>query len=48
MDIRPVRIVVTSNYRIEECWEHERDIEAIKARFTVHHFAKLGMVPNLE
>lgn len=48
MDIRPKRIVVTSNYAIDECWETTRDIEAIKARFTVHHFDKLGQVPRVD
>ncbi len=41
MDIRPKRIIVTSNYAIDECWENQRDIDAIKARFKIHHFDKL-------
>jgi len=35
--LRPQRIIVTSNYRIEECWVKHQDYEPIKRRFTVHH-----------
>lgn len=38
IQIRPKKIVITSNFKIEECWEGNQDcIEAVKRRFIVHH-----------
>ena len=39
---RPKRIIVTSNYTIEQCFQNPEDVEAIKRRFKVHHFYRLG------
>lgn len=33
--IRPEGIIVTSNYTIEQCFEHEEDVEPMKRRFRV-------------
>ena len=38
---RPKKIIVTSNYSIEECFPNEQDINALKRRFKVTHFDKL-------
>jgi len=43
LNIRPARIVVTSNYPIEELWADEPEMAAaIRRRFKVTRFAKLG------
>lgn len=36
-DIRPKRIIITSNYSIDECFEREADQKAIKRRCDVTH-----------
>ncbi|QNG41101.1 replication-associated protein [Antarctic virus 2_I_GPYANKsw002Ad] len=36
--IRPKRIIVTSNYSIEQCWPNPQDHDAIKRRFEVHEY----------
>lgn len=36
--IRPKRIIVTSNYPIDRCWEAREDIEPILRRFKVHTY----------
>lgn len=46
--IRPKRIIVTSNYSIEQCFQNPEDIDAIKRRFKVHHFWRLGNEFNME
>lgn len=38
--IRPKRIIVTSNYTVEECWDQPQDNEPIRRRLTVHHYEK--------
>jgi hypothetical protein len=43
--IRPRMLIITSNYKIEECFE-ERDVEAIKRRFTSVEFKKLVEFDN--
>lgn len=35
------RLIVTSNYSIEECFENQQDIEAIRRRFHVIHMTEL-------
>lgn len=39
--IRPKRIIVLSNYTIEECFENSQDLGPIKRRFRVKHFVSL-------
>lgn len=34
--IRPRLIIVTSNYRLEDCFERHEDIQALKRRFMEH------------
>lgn len=48
MMARPKRVIITSNYSIEACFTHPEDVEAIKRRFKVHHFLRLGDGPTLE
>lgn len=36
--IRPKRIIVTSNYSIDECFDNEQDVAAIKRRFKIIHY----------
>lgn len=38
MMIRPKKIIVTSNYPPEECFERQQDVEAIRRRFRVTEF----------
>lgn len=38
--IRPQRIIVTSNYTIDQCFEKEEDREPIKRRFKQVHFSR--------
>ena len=43
MRIRPKKIIVTSNYSIEEVYPGAKDVDAIARRFKVHHYpAALG------
>lgn len=39
--IRPLKIIVTSNYTPEECFEKQNDLDPIRRRFKVTHFNKL-------
>ena len=41
MMARPKKIIVTSNYSIDQCFVNEEDIKAIKRRFKITHFSKL-------
>lgn len=41
MFIRPKKIIITSNYSIEECFHNEQDIATIKRRFKVTKFMTL-------
>lgn len=36
--IRPKRIVITSNYSIEECYPEVQDSAPLKRRFKCHHY----------
>ena len=38
---RPKKIIVTSNYSIDECFQNPQDVDAIKRRFKIHKFSKL-------
>lgn len=40
--IRPKKIIVLSNYSIEECFANTQDLGPIKRRFKVKHFVTLG------
>jgi len=40
--IRPRRIIVTSNYTLEQCFERAEDIEPLKRRFKQIRFSKLS------
>nr|WQA30185.1 MAG: rep protein [Cressdnaviricota sp.] len=46
--IRPKIIIVTSNYTIEQCFQNPEDVEAIRRRFKVHRFWKLGNQFNID
>lgn len=48
MMARPKRIIVTSNYSIEDCFSNEADAEAIKRRFKTLRFLSLGQGPTLD
>lgn len=48
MFIRPKKIIITSNYSIEECFHNEQDIAAIKRRFKVTKFMTLKKFDNNE
>lgn len=39
--IRPKKIIVLSNYKIEECFPNTQDLDPIKRRFKVKHFVSL-------
>jgi len=39
--IRPQRIIILSNYTIDECFKESQDLEPIKRRFKVVHFHSL-------
>lgn len=41
--IRPKRIFVTSNFSIEEIWEKDVDVEALRRRFQVIHMTDLEL-----
>lgn len=41
MNIRPKKIIVLSNYTIEQCFANSEDLEPIKRRFKVVHFYSL-------
>lgn len=41
MFIRPKKIIITSNYSIDQCFKNDEDIEAFKRRFKVTHFTML-------
>ena len=40
IDIRPRKIIVTSNYHPNEIWENEKDLNPILRRFKIEHFSK--------
>ena len=40
MMARPKKIIVTSNYSPEQCFQNEEDVAAIRRRFKVHHFQR--------
>ena len=42
MMIRPQKIIITSNYTIEECFENPEDVKAIRRRFKVIRFWTVG------
>nr|WQA30165.1 MAG: rep protein [Cressdnaviricota sp.] len=48
MVIRPKRIIVTSNYEIEDCFQNPQDQEAIRRRFKVLRFLRMGSEPTLD
>lgn len=39
--VRPKKIIVLSNYTIEECFQNSQDLEPIRRRFKVKHFVSL-------
>ena len=39
LKIRPLKVIVTSNYRIEEIWEDVQTVDPLKRRFKVTHFS---------
>lgn len=42
MLIRPKRIVITSNYTIEDCFEDSKSLPPLLRRFKIKHFSKLS------
>lgn len=43
--LRPKRIIVTSNYCIDACFEHPEDVMAIRRRFKCMHFIRFPEEP---
>lgn len=39
--VRPTKIIVTSNYTIDECFPNPQDAEPLKRRFKVMHFPRM-------
>lgn len=49
MNIRPKRIIITSNYTIDECFKDDEEcIKALKRRFKVTHFIGLNSIMNVD
>lgn len=46
LEARPEKIIVTSNYSIDQCFQNEEDVNAIKRRFKVTRFDMLGTHPR--
>lgn len=44
--IRPKKIIVLSNYTIQECFTNTQDLEPIKRRFKIKHFITLYVHPK--
>ena len=44
--IRPKRIIITSNYSIDECFQNQNDADAIKRRFKRLRFIVFGNPPE--
>ncbi len=44
MNIRPTKVIITSQYEIEDCFKRQVDINAIKRRFKVVHFLMLASI----
>jgi len=47
-NIRPKKLIVTSNYSIEECFPNEQDYKPLKRRFKVTHFNNMFNVEEQE
>lgn len=43
INIRPKKVIVTSNFEIKECWDKPQDYEPILRRFRVHHHHAPGL-----
>lgn len=48
MEIRPEKLIITSNYHPRDIWTDPRDLEPILRRFKVFKFAELGLAPEAE
>lgn len=46
-NIRPVKTIITSNYKLEECFPNHGDTAAIYRRFDQYLFVELGVEPQL-
>lgn len=46
-NIRPNKIIVTSNYSIKECFPNQQDYEPLLRRFKVVHFDSLRIFPTV-